>query len=613
MVTRDCYLRGAAGLARKAVWRVRGGALILAAALACCAIPALNLRSELVDTGWAVSSQRPFTVDAQQTDPKQQIFLQHVLQQLDSPLQQIRPHAPASAGTAQGSVRFAVRPDGVDGWRPAASAASPLHGPWRMELQTPQLNIPGNGPSTVGIIPQDDGNADGEEVESDCGDMRAESTDETCGESSERAPENESEGPLSDDDVADESAAAPMDAEEVQSAEDPAAEGAVEPAEQSTDTDSTIQEHSEVGPLTDESSAASASKTSSPPPLTKQLMALRSRVRGVLKGYYRRQLNSRENDPWEVMHGMLAYGVHSRIRQSGPRGTPVTSVGWLCYNKPCKKLTLMYVTPKGELRAKYGVGLQGHLGQLLAMLAQCRVSDEYPIRVGNREFTIRDLIEAEQKTCYPKSELTFKLLAFQYYLDLNETWANDQGVEWDFPRLIREELEQPMRVAACGGTHRLSSLSLTVKVRQRHGEPLDGEYARAAEFVKKYHRYAFSLQNRDGSLSTEWFRGRGDDSDIDRRIKTTGHILEWLCYSLSDEELRQPKTVAAVSYLTNLMSREYNHEWEVGPISHATHALLVYDERVFQPFDNADYSAVYRPKLRSAVPTARRGEDEIVR
>ena len=99
------------------------------------------------------------------------------------------------------------------------------------------------------------------------------------------------------------------------------------------------------------------------------------------------------------------------------------------------------------------------------MLAQCHVSADYPIHVGNKEFTIHDLIEAEKKTCYPKSELTFKLIALQYYLDLNDTWVNDQGVEWDFPRLIREELAQPIRGAACGGTHRLSGLSLAVKTR----------------------------------------------------------------------------------------------------------------------------------------------------
>ena len=211
--------------------------------------------------------------------------------------------------------------------------------------------------------------------------------------------------------------------------------------------------------------------------MTKQLVNLRSRVRSVLKGYYRKPLNSRDNDPWEVMHGMLAYGVHSRIRQGGPRGEPITSVGWLCYNKPCKGQTLLYVTPEGELRAKYGVGLQGHLGQFLAMLAQCHVSPDYPIHVGKHEFTIHDLIEAEKKTCYPKSELTFKLIALQHYLDLNDKWVNDQGVEWDIPRLIREELAQPIRGAACGGTHRLSGLSLAVKARVRRGEPLDGEYA----------------------------------------------------------------------------------------------------------------------------------------
>jgi hypothetical protein len=246
------------------------------------------------------------------------------------------------------------------------------------------------------------------------------------------------------------------------------------------------------------------------------------------------------------------------------------------------------------VRAKYGVGLQGHLGQLLAMLAQCHVSADYPIRVGKGTFTVRDLIEAEKKTCYPKSELTFKLLALQHYIGLEEKWVNDQGLEWDFPRLLREELAQPIRGAACGGTHRLSGLSLTVNTRLRRGEPLDGEYLRAAEFVKKYQQYAFRLQNRDGSLSTSWFRGSGDDDDINRRIKTTGHILEWLCYSLSDEELREPRTIRAVTYLANLMYFNYDNEWEVGPMCHATHALLLYDERVFEPHDKDGTVAVYR-------------------
>jgi hypothetical protein len=596
MIVRDCHLRRAMRLART-----------FAAALCCYGVLAVQLSAGQADSGWAVSHQQAFTVNSLPADPIQKIILHQVLQRMDSPLLHETANEPAAATTAQGSVRFAVRPDGVDGWRPAEQTASPLHEHWRADLRAPQLNAPGVAHPTVEIILRDDEPA-GEQVEADCGDRQTETVDQAPDEPSELDGSDKSADSASIEDGSDGWSTAPADEESDPPAEDQAEETPDDEVEQSVEKELDTRAQPDVGPITDESTAEPVKKPTPPPPLTKQLMSLRSRVRGVLKGYYRRQLNSREHDPWEVMHGMLAYGVHSRIRQGGSRGTPVTSVGWLCYNKPCKNQTLMYVTPKGELRAKYGVGLQGHLGQLLAMLAQCRVSEEYPIRVGKREFTIKDLIEAEQKTCYPKSELTFKLLAFQYYLDLDDTWVNDQGVEWDFSRLIREELAQPIRGAACGGTHRLSSLSLTVKARQRRGEPLDGEYARAAEFVQKYHRYAFGLQNRDGSLSTEWFRGRGDDRDINRRIKTTGHILEWLCYSLSDEELRQPKTIAAVSYLANLMSKEYDNEWEVGPMSHATHALLIYDERVFQPFDNANYTAIYKPKSRSASATAKRIE-----
>lgn len=332
------------------------------------------------------------------------------------------------------------------------------------------------------------------------------------------------------------------------------------------------------------------------PPLSQNMKNLRAKVRRVLKSYYTRPLNTRDNDPWESMHGMLAYGVHSKIRQGSPSGKTITLVGWLCYNRPLKGMTLLYTTPENELRAKQGVGLQGHMGQFLAMLAQCQVSPEYPIRVRSEEFTIQDLIEAEQKTCYPKSELTFKLIALMHYLDSDAKWVNDQGASWDIPRLIREELAQPIRGAACGGTHRLSGLSLAARTRVRRGEPLDGEYLRAAQFVEKYHSYAYQMQNRDGSLSTEWFRGRGAEDDTDRRVKTTGHILEWLCYSVNDKEIRSVRTFRAVNYLSSLLASNFDHEWEVGPLSHAIHALRLYDERVFQPYDGLEDMAKKAPK-----------------
>jgi len=321
------------------------------------------------------------------------------------------------------------------------------------------------------------------------------------------------------------------------------------------------------------------------PPLTQQQKNLRDKIRRVLTHYYNRPLNTRNRSPWELMHAMLAFEVHSQVLQGGPDGDPITAVGWLCFNQPCKRRTLMYLDKEGEIRVRVGPALQGHRGQLLAMLAQSSVKREYPIRIEDREFTVADLIEREKRTCYPRTELTFKLISMAHYLESDAQWLNDQGMEWDIPRLIREELRQPVRGAACGGTHRLSGLTLAYKKREKRGEPVDGDYLRAKKFVQNYQRYAYRLQNSDGSFSTEWFRGRGAEKDLERRLKTTGHLLEWLLYASTDKELYNWRTTRAANYLANIMYRNRYRDWEAGPLGHAIHALLVYDRMVFGKYD----------------------------
>ncbi len=330
-------------------------------------------------------------------------------------------------------------------------------------------------------------------------------------------------------------------------------------------------------------------------PLTRNQIYLRNRLRKVLTYYYRKPLNSRDHDAWEAMHGMLSYGLHSRILAGGPRGESMTAIGWLCYNNPCKNKVLMRLNDEGEIRAQYGVGLQGHMGQFLAMLAQCNVDPSYPIRVEGSEFTINDLIASEQKTCYPNTELTFKLIGLMHYLPSDSQWVNDRGENWSMERLIEEELQQPVRGAACGGTHRLGGLSLAVRKRQARGEPVEGAFLKAADFTSKYEQYTYRLQNSDGSFSTEWFRGPGREKDIDRRCRTSGHLLEWLLYQVEDEKLTSYRVVKGVTYLTNLLYSNSDNEWETGPLCHALHALTLYDQRMFEPYDKPTQTAQDKP------------------
>ncbi|MBA3482956.1 MAG: hypothetical protein H0T51_14195 [Pirellulales bacterium] len=322
------------------------------------------------------------------------------------------------------------------------------------------------------------------------------------------------------------------------------------------------------------------------PPLTKNQRALRDKVRRVLKHYYNRPLSTADRSPWEVMHAMLSFEVHSRVLPANRQ--PITAVGWLCFNQPCENRSLLYLNEDGDMRVKVGPALQGHHGQLLALLAQARVRSDYPMKVQDKDFTVADLIEVEKSTCYPKTELTFKLIGLQRYLDVNARWVNDQGMQWDFPTLVREELRQPVRTAACGGTHRLGGLALAVKKRRASGLPVDGVYAEADKYVANYMNYAYSLQNPDGSFSTEWFKGPGRETDIDRRLKTTGHTLEWLLYAGSEEQLTNYRTVRAVNYLTNIMYSNRTRDWEAGPLGHAIHALVLYDRLAFSKYDGAE-------------------------
>jgi len=321
------------------------------------------------------------------------------------------------------------------------------------------------------------------------------------------------------------------------------------------------------------------------PSLSMRQKQLRAKIRRVLTYYYQHPMNTREHGPWEIMHGMLAFEVHSQVLRGGPAGKPITSVGWLCFNQPCRRRTMLYRNETGQLQVKVGPALQGHHGQLLAILAQSSVKKEYPIRIDGESYTIADLIEMEKQTCYPRTELTFQLIGLMHYLDSDARWRNDQGLEWDFPRMIREELKQPVRGAACGGTHRLAGLTLAYKTRIKRGEPVDGEYLRAKRFVQKYQRYAYRLQNPDGSLSTEWFRGQGDEEDLDRRLKTTGHTLEWLLYAATEKELHHSRTTRAANYLANLLYSNRTRDWDAGLEGHAIHALLLYDRKVFGRYD----------------------------
>jgi hypothetical protein len=350
---------------------------------------------------------------------------------------------------------------------------------------------------------------------------------------------------------------------------------------QATDFLSALLRQAFGGPSADEPAAITPESQSPVSDLTPEMAALRDKVRQVLTTYYPKHQNTRDNNPWEVIHAIIAYGVDTQIMRNGPGGEKVNAIGWLCYNYPCAGYQ-MFLVNNGKIEGRIGVGVQGHGGQFLAYIGQSHLKSDYPMQVSGKSFTLADLIEREKETCVAGEELTFKLIGLSHYLDSDATWTTKDGQEWSIQRLIREELKQPIRGATCGGTHRLMGFSYAIKKRVQRGKPVVGEFERAQKFIEGYHRYTFSLQNPDGSFSTEFFVRRGDSPDLNKRLNTTGHILEWLSFSLSDDELRDPRTLKAVDYLATILLKNDRQTWEVGPLGHGLHGLALYNNRVFK-------------------------------
>ncbi len=350
---------------------------------------------------------------------------------------------------------------------------------------------------------------------------------------------------------------------------------------------------------------ATAAPSAEPPPTStsKELVALRRQIAHTLAAYRRRPLNTLQHNPWELMHWAIAYGPASMVRLGGPGGDPVSCVGWLNMGGRSRG-QVMLATQDDRLVALRGKGMQGHVSQYLAVMAQCRVAPSSPIEIDGRSFTLADLIDSEQRGCTEKTELTFTLIAMAHYLETDASWLAADGGEWSLPKLVQEEIGQPLRGAPCGGTHRLFGLAYACQRRREAIGKLDGIYVAADRYVRGQQQRLFSeLQNPDGSFSTDWFNRAEDGDDVERKLRTSGHMLEFLVSTADQHVLYHPRTIAAVQFVSDILAAEPERDWKVGPMCHALHAVSIYQERVWGALVPGAVAAYHGPmKAKGTAP-----------
>lgn len=287
---------------------------------------------------------------------------------------------------------------------------------------------------------------------------------------------------------------------------------------------------------------------------------------------------------WTIFHGMLAFGPGLTLLDERT-GARVNAIDYILGGK----------FDKGEIRGfsffptQYGLDVQmgptflgqGHQDQFFGYLAQGGLKAEQPVVVYGKPYTVMDFVRHTKARARTNQELSWTIIVLSEYVGTTDRWKNSAGEMISFEDLLRAEINAPVNSAACGGTHRLEGITWALHTHLRRGGKREGVWKDADEHLKKYQEMARRHQHPDGSFSTNFFNGPGDDPDPTRRIGTTGHLVEFLSMSLPEEELKSEWMKKAAGTLALLFLENQGLALEAGALYHGIHGLVLYYRRVY--------------------------------
>lgn len=307
-----------------------------------------------------------------------------------------------------------------------------------------------------------------------------------------------------------------------------------------------------------------------------QLLAL---VEEAIDKTQRRYLDVAEFTPWQIMHGVLALRKEYLLK-SGDK--LVNGIEFISSGPVFRGESWWVKTPFGGRGHPYTVpyAFEGHINQFPALLSMSALPLDHQLLTNNGPITIADMVNNAKMTANTQEEVSWTLWFLTQYVDQDARWVNQHNQPWSMAELIRVQIAEPVDNAPCGGTHQLFALAFARNAYLRKHGRLQGVWMNAEYKLRQHIELARQLQNPDGTFSTNWFRGRGYSADFKERIKTSGHMLEWLMMALPTSRLNEPWVRRGVQAVATDLIRNASAPAECGPMYHAVHALVLYRERV---------------------------------
>lgn len=300
----------------------------------------------------------------------------------------------------------------------------------------------------------------------------------------------------------------------------------------------------------------------------------------------KRRLTAGVHTPWQVVHGILALRWDLKLlTNTGEIG----AIEWIGGGATFEGQPLWQVTPYGGRGHPFTrpYAFEGHPTQFMGYMSMADIPLDYEFQADRGKITIRDIINDAKMQVRHGPEVTWTLWAISHYEEPDVQWINNVGEPWSIERLLKIQIDEPVLTGACGGTHGLFALCYARNMYISTGKPLRGVWLEADQKIKRYMLEAKTLQNHDGSFSTNHFRGPGYSEDFATRITASGHQLEWLLVALPQSRLSEPWIRKGIeSVATDLLKNKHSSS-DCGPLYHALHSLIVYRQRTVPGYMNA--------------------------
>ena len=281
-----------------------------------------------------------------------------------------------------------------------------------------------------------------------------------------------------------------------------------------------------------------------------------------------RQLRAGVNSPWQIVHGVVALRWDMKILSEDGTRT-MSAVEWLMGGNKFDGQHLWLATQWGGHGHPFTrpYAHEGHPTQFLGYMTMANIPLEYEIQADTKVITVRDIINDAKAQVRQGPEVTWTLWALAHYEDSDAQWYNNIGEPWSLERLLKLQIDEQVTRGACGGCHGLFALCYARNIYiTTTGKPLTGVWLEADQKIRWYTEASRTMQNRDGSFSSNFYKGPGFSNDFSTRLNTTGHQLEWIMVSLPNRRLIEQWVRSAVECLARDLIVNARNPSDPGPM-----------------------------------------------